>query len=137
MLFLSNYHSVDDFPSFGSSLIRPIFQSLGITSFVHISLKRSVKTLSAKCMSVLSISVQMLSIPGAFPDLICYIACVTSCSVGTPVVISRSIRWININELTFRKGVRTILTNWRNNKLVMISPQPSIQITLFIFNQFT
>ena len=32
----------------------PLFQSLGITSFVHIYLKRSVKTLPAKCMSVLS-----------------------------------------------------------------------------------
>ena len=33
---------------------------------------------------------QILSVPGAFPDLIGCIACVTSCSVGTPVAISRS-----------------------------------------------
>ena len=33
---------------------------------------------------------QMLSLPGAFPASICCIACVTSCSVGTPVAISRS-----------------------------------------------
>ena len=32
----------------------------------------------------------MLSVPGAFPDFTCCIACVTSCSVGTPVAISRS-----------------------------------------------
>ena len=32
---------------------------------------------------------QMLSVPGAFPDFICCIACVTSYSLGTPVAISR------------------------------------------------
>ena len=69
---------------FYSFTIRPLFHLLVITSFVHISLKRSVKTLSAKCMSVLSISVQM------FPAFNCCIACVTYCSVGTPVAISRS-----------------------------------------------
>ena len=78
-------------PFFGSFTIIPLFQSLGITSFVHISLKRSVKALHAKCMSVLSISAQMLSVPGAFPDVICCIACVTSCSVGTPVAIIGSL----------------------------------------------
>ena len=33
---------------------------------------------------------QMLSVPGAFPGFICCIACLTSCSGGTPVAISRS-----------------------------------------------
>ena len=66
-------------PFFGRFTIIPLFQSLGITSFVHISLK---------CVS--SISLQMLSVTGAFPDFICCIACVTSCSVGTSVAISRS-----------------------------------------------
>ena len=33
---------------------------------------------------------QMLSVPGDFPVFICFIAWVTSCSVGTPVAISRS-----------------------------------------------
>ena len=41
-------------------------------------------------MSDLRIYVQMLSVPGVFPDFICCIPCVTSCSVGTPVAISRS-----------------------------------------------
>ena len=40
--------------------------------------------------SVFSSSMQMLSIPGDFPVFICFIAWVTSCSVGTPVAISRS-----------------------------------------------
>ena len=44
----------------------------------------------AKCMSVLSIYIYMLSVLGAFPGLIYCIACVTSCSVDTPVAISRS-----------------------------------------------
>ena len=47
-----------------------------------------VKILPAKCMSV--IYVQMMSVPGAFHGFICCIACVTSCSVETPVAISRS-----------------------------------------------
>ena len=50
----------------------------------------SVKTLPANYMSVLGIPVQMLSVLGVFPDFIGCIACVTSCSVGTPVAISRS-----------------------------------------------
>ena len=33
---------------------------------------------------------QMLSVPGALQDFICCIACVTSCSVGTPIAISRA-----------------------------------------------
>ena len=32
---------------------------------------------------------QVLSVPGTLPDFICCITCVTSCSVGTPVAISR------------------------------------------------
>ena len=40
--------------------------------------------------SVFSSSMQMLSVPGDFPVFICFIAWVTSCSVGTPVAISRS-----------------------------------------------
>ena len=39
--------------------------------------------------SVFSSSMQMLSIPGDFPVIICCIAWVTSCSVGIPVAISR------------------------------------------------
>ena len=46
-----------------------------------------MKTLPAKWMSVLSISVQMLLVPDVFPDFICCIACVTSCGVETPVAI--------------------------------------------------
>ena len=41
----------------------------------------------SKRMPVLSMYVQMLSVPGAVPDFICCIACVTSCSVGTPVYL--------------------------------------------------
>ena len=85
-------------PFFGSFTIRPLFQSFGITSFVHISLKRSVKTLPAKCMSLLSIHVQMLTAPGAFPGFICCRACVTSCSVGTPLAISRSSFGVGVNS---------------------------------------
>ena len=33
---------------------------------------------------------QMLTVPGTFPDFICCIACVTSYSVGTLVAISKS-----------------------------------------------
>ena len=67
-----------------------MFQSLGISLAVHISLKRPVKTFPAFMTSVFSSSMQMLYIPGDFPVFICFIAWVTSCSVGTPVAISRS-----------------------------------------------
>ena len=90
MLFLSNYHSVEDLPSLVASLLDPYSNHWESSSCVHISLKRLVKTLPAKRMSVWIIYVQMLLLPGAFPAFICCITCVTSCCVGTPVDISRS-----------------------------------------------
>ena len=36
---------------------------------------------------------KMLSVTGVFPYLICSIVCVTSCSVGTPVALSRLV-WV-------------------------------------------
>ena len=86
MLFLSSCHS---FEGLLSLVFLPLFQSLGISFVVHISLKRSVKTFPAVITSVFSSSMQMLSVPGDFRVFICFIAWVTSCSVGTPVAISR------------------------------------------------
>ena len=77
-------------PFFGIFTIRPLFQSLGISLAVHISLKRPVKTCPAVMTSVFSSSMEILSILGDFPVFICFIAWVTSCSFGTPVAISRS-----------------------------------------------
>ena len=72
MLFLSNYHSVEDLPSLVDSRLDP-----------YSNQKRSIKTVPAKLMSALSIYVQMLSAPVVVPHFICCIACVTYFSVGT------------------------------------------------------
>ena len=89
MLFLSS-SQFGMSPFFVIFTIRPLFQSLGISFVVHISLKRAVKTFPAVMTSVYSSSVQMLSVPEDISVFICFIAWVTSCSVGTPVAISRS-----------------------------------------------
>ena len=49
-----------------------------------------MKTFPVVMTSVFSSSMQMLSVPGDFPVFICFIARVTSCSIGTPVAIARS-----------------------------------------------
>ena len=74
-------------------------------------IKRSVKTLPVKFMSVLSIYVQMLSIPGAFPNFICCIACVTSCSVGTPVDIYILYIATGVIYISFGVGGQQLVTD--------------------------
>ena len=71
--------------------------------------------------SVFSSSMQMLSIPGDFPAFICFIAWVTSCSVGTPVAISRS---------SLGAGGSAIMVGASVLRTSVVSAFPSLSLTM-------
>ena len=78
------------FPFFGSLTISQVFQSTGISSSSHISLKISVRVSVMTSPPAFSISALMPSAPGAFPDFMLSIADFTSFAVGGSMLTSRS-----------------------------------------------
>ena len=66
------------FTFFGSLTISPVFQSTGISSSSHISLKISVRVSVMTSPPAFSISALTPSAPGAFPDFMLSIADFTS-----------------------------------------------------------
>ena len=78
------------FPFFDSLTISPVFQSTGISSSSHISLKISVRVSVMTSPPAFSIYALMRSAPGAFPDFMLSIADFTSFAVGGSMLTSRS-----------------------------------------------
>ena len=74
----------------GSLTISPVFQSTGIYSPSHHSLKISVRVSVMTSPPAFSISALTPSAPGAFPYFMLYIADFTSFAVGGSMLTSRS-----------------------------------------------
>ena len=83
--------------------------------------------------SAFSSSMQM-SIPGDFPVFICFIAWVTSCSVGTPVAISRSSLGAGGSAVMVGASVLRTLVKCSAHRLAciwsVVSAFPSLSLTM-------
>ena len=81
---------LDRFPFFGSLMIVPLFQSSSITLLSQTSWLIYCRSCGISCSSAFSISEYTLSYPGALPFFSFLIASLTSWTVMSPILNSRS-----------------------------------------------